>query len=221
MRRIVLGMADVTPRRRRSPLHVALLAVGLAAILSGAGLVAIPLLSVIERGNTDQAALSTWQTGGSSALTGAPKDSSSQAKTVACGAGSAADYALVTFGAPASEHYAGVAADGTWDALHDRSMVHYTGTAAPGQQGNAIIAFHREPNYEHIDLLNVGDLVTVQDRTCHRFTYRVTGHWVLDPARVTQLVPTTGHDLTLITCTPFWVDSQRIVWRASLVATTA
>jgi LPXTG-site transpeptidase (sortase) family protein len=214
-------MADSTPRWRRSPIRLALLAVGLSAIVTGAGLVALPLLGVVERGNTDQAALSTWQKGGSSALTGAPKDSSSQAKTVACGAGSAADYALLTFGAPASEHYAGVAADGTWDALHDRSMVHYTGTAAPGQQGNSIVAFHREPDYEHIDQLKVGDLVTVQDRSCHRFTYQITNRWILDPAKVTQLVPTTGHDLTLITCTPFWVDSQRIVWRASLVATTA
>jgi LPXTG-site transpeptidase (sortase) family protein len=62
--------------------------------------------------------------------------------------------------------------------------------------------------------------VSVQDRACHTFTYKVTSRWTLDPARVTQLVPTSGHDLTLITCTPFWVDSQRIVWRASMVATT-
>jgi sortase A len=114
-----------------------------------------------------------------------------------------------------------VATDGTWDSLHNRSMVHYTGTPAPGQQGNSIIAFHREPDYEHIDQLNVGDTVSVQDRTCHTFVYRVTGRWTLNPSSVNQLVPTSGHDLTLITCTPFWVDSQRIVWRASLVTPTS
>ena len=34
---------------------------------------------------------------------------------------------------------------------------------------------------------------------------------------MTQLNSTTGNDLTLITCTPFWVDSQRLVWRGTLV----
>jgi LPXTG-site transpeptidase (sortase) family protein len=197
------------------------MALGLAAIVTGVGLVAVPLLGVWQRGAADQTALSSWQKGGSNALAGAPASSTPTPRTLSCGSGSPTDYALVTFGAPASQHYGGVATDGTWDSLHNRSMVHYTGTPAPGQQGNSIIAFHREPDYEHIDQLNVGDTVSVQDRSCHTFVYKVTGRWTLDPARVDQLVPTSGHDLTLITCTPFWVDSQRIVWRATLVTTTS
>jgi LPXTG-site transpeptidase (sortase) family protein len=63
--------------------------------------------------------------------------------------------------------------------------------------------------------------VSIQDRSCHTFVYKVTGKWVLDPSRVTQLAPTSGHDLTLVTCTPFWVDSQRIIWRASLISQSA
>ena len=191
------------------------------AILTGVGLVVVPLLGVWQRGQADQTALSSWQKGGSAALAGPPAPTSAPPRTVACGSGAAADYALVSFGAPAAEHYAGVATDGTWASLHDRSMVHYTGTPAPGAPGNSIIAFHREPDYEHIDQLAVGDLVNVQDLSCHTFVYKVTAKWVLDPSKVTQLVPTTGHDLTLITCTPFWVDTQRIVWRATLVTTTA
>jgi LPXTG-site transpeptidase (sortase) family protein len=209
------------PRRNplaRGRLRFALLALGLAAILTGVGLVVVPLVGVVQRGGTDQTALSAWTKGGSAALAGTTKDGTPPKKTLGCDtAGSPADYALVTFGAPAAEHYAGVATDGTWDSLHDRSMVHYTGTPGPGEKGNSIVAFHREPDFEHIDQLNVGDLVTVQDKNCHRFTYKISGKWVLDPAQVTQLVPTDGYDLTLITCTPFWVDSQRIIWRASLV----
>ncbi len=197
------------------------MSLGLTAILIGAGLIALPLLGVWQRGNADQTALSTWQKGGSNALTGAPSSATAAPRTVACGSGSASDYALVTFSAPAAEHYGGVATDGTWDSLHDRSMVHYTGTPAPGQAGNSIIAFHREPDYEHIDQLTVGDTVSVQDRTCHTFTYKVTSKWTLDPSKVTQLVPTSGHDLTLVTCTPFWVDSLRIIWRATLVSPSA
>ena len=213
------------PRLTRAGLtrfRVGLMALGVAAILAGVALVAIPLLGVLQRSHADQTALKSWNTGGSNALRGAPATvSTPPPRVVSCGSGSPTDYALVTFGAPANEHYGGVATDGTWDSLHDRSMVHYTGTPAPGQPGNSIIAFHREPDYEHIDQLNVGDRVTIEDRSCHIFVYQVTGKWVLSPDKVTQLVPTSGHDLTLITCTPFWVDSQRIVWRATLVSQTA
>lgn len=198
-----------------------LLAIGLATVVAGAAVIAIPLISVAHRGSTDQTALQSWQKGGSNALTGALPSSAAAPKSAPCGSGSAADYALVTFSAPAAEHYGGVAGDGTWDDLKNRSMVHYAGTPGPGDLGNSIIAFHREPDYEHIDQLGVGDIVTVQDRACHSFTYRVTSKWVGDPSNVSQLAPTAGHDLTLITCTPFWVDSLRIVWRASLVTPTA
>ncbi len=208
-------------RPPRSRVRLALMAVGLAAILAGAGLLAFPLLNVAQRAHVDQTALNSWNKGGSSALRGAIAPATAAPHVVVCGSGSAADYALVTFSSPASEHYGGVATDGTWDSLHDRSMVHYTTTPPPGHQGNSIIAFHREPDYEHIDQLNVGNTVSVQDRSCHTFIYRITGKWVLSPSSVTQLAPTTGHDLTLVTCTPFWVDSQRIIWRASLVSPAA
>jgi LPXTG-site transpeptidase (sortase) family protein len=200
---------------------MALMSLGLMAILVGAGLIVVPLLGVWQRGNADQTALSTWQKGGSNALTGQPSSPTAAAKTTTCGSGSPSDYALVSFSAPAAEHYGGVATDGNWDSLHNRSMVHYTGTPAPGQPGNSIIAFHREPDYEHIDQLNVGDTVSVQDRTCTTYTYKITAKWTLDPSKVTQLVPTSGHELTLVTCTPFWVDSLRIVWRATLVTPSA
>ena len=210
-----------TPRKRRVPVRLILLAVGLAAIITGVTLIAVPLLGVFQRGQADQSALNAWNSGGKDSIAGAPSSSGSpEPTTVSCGSSSPSDFALVTFNAPASEHYAAVATDGTWDALHNRSMVHYTGTPDPGGLGNSIIAFHREPDFEHIDELNVGDTVSIEDRSCKTWTYKVTARWVLDPSKVTQLGPTTGHDLTLITCTPFWVDSQRMVWRASLVTPT-
>ena len=205
----------------RISLRMLLMVVGLATVMAGVGIIVVPLFGVWQRGNADQSALNTWKQGPPNHIAGAPATATPNAKTASCGSGSPADYALVSFGAPATEHYGGVAADGTWDALTSRSMVHYTGTPAPGQQGNSIIAFHREPDYEHIDQLNVGDTVTIQDRSCTVFTYKVTGKWVLNPNDVSQLAPTTGHDLTLVTCTPFWVDTQRIVWRASLVSPSA
>jgi len=97
-------------------------------------------------------------------------------------------------------------------------MVHYRGTSDPGQQGNVIIAFHREPDYQNINQLGVGGTITIQDRACHTFVYQVTQTWDLPPSQVTQLSPTSGYDLTMITCDPWWQDYNRIVWRATLIS---
>lgn len=193
---------------------------GLAFIVAGVLVVGIPLYNVYERGQHDSNALDAWNHGGSSAITGAVPASGTPPATTAnaaCGSASATDYALVTFPSLGQYGYAGVAGDGTWDQLHERSMVHYTSSPAPGQQGNSIIAFHREPDFHYIDQLKDGDVVSVQDRGCHTFQYRITQHWELNPSGVTQLSQTSGHDLTLITCTPWYQDTQRLVWRAALI----
>ncbi|HZS13471.1 MAG TPA: class E sortase [Candidatus Dormibacteraeota bacterium] len=202
--------------------------VGGLLIAGGIAVIAVPVISTWVRGNADDQALRDWNSGGAAALTGAaPHDPDAIAGTStaptaapsACkpNAAPAQDYALVGFPSLPQYGYTGVAGNGDWNMLHERSMVHYTTSAAPGQQGNVIIAFHREPHYEHIDQLKVGDLVTVQDRSCTTYTYRITQTWTLSPNHVTQLVSTTGHDITLITCTPWWRDYDRIVWRGTLV----
>ena len=208
--------------KRASRLWLVVLAIGLAAMLVGVGLIVGPLLGVFGRGQTDQSALQAWNNGGSRALVGpASAGNAANAGHTACGSTSPNDYALVSFGAPAQNHYAGVAGNGTWDLLSSRSMVHYVGTAGPGEAGNSIIAFHREPDFEHIDQLNVGDTITVQDRACHTFVYKVTNRWDLAPSKVTQLTPTSGYQLTMITCDPWWQDYNRLVWRAQLVSAPA
>jgi sortase A len=203
-------------RRSISRLRLLLSLVGAGLIVAGVLVIAIPLYQVWQRGRTDDQAIQAWNSGGSGKLAGPVSDTSAPA---ACGvAGAPADeFALVTFPSLSKYGYAGVAGNGTWDMLAQRSMVHYDTTPAPGDQGNVIIAFHREPNFEHIDSLNVGDIVDVQDRSCHIWHYRVTQAWKLDPSKVTQLGQTDGHDLTLVTCTPWYVDSERLVWRAQLV----
>lgn len=84
-----------------------------------------------------------------------------------------------------------------------------------------LIALHREPNFEPLGNLKVGDPIVITDRACTRFTYTVTQIWVENPSQVSQLGPLTGgRYLTLITCTPLWVDTQRIVIRARLTSST-
>ena len=214
------GLAPpVPPRRRRRPpgwlFRTALFGVGLGLIAGGIYVVAVPLLGVWQRGKADDSALQQWKRGGSQALVGETHDTGPAAACGAAGAPTNA-YALVTFPSLPQWGYQGVAGDGNWDMLRERSMVHYQGTAAPGQQGNVIIAFHREPGFQHIDDLKPGDEVDVQNRTCTVYHYKVTTRTVLPPDKVTQLVPTTGHDLTLITCTPWFQDYNRIVWQATL-----
>jgi LPXTG-site transpeptidase (sortase) family protein len=199
----------------------ALLLVGVAAIVVGAALVVGPLFSVLDRGQADQNALQSWNHGGSGALVGPVHGGSADIGKTTCGSSSPSDFALLRFDEPAAAHYAGVAGDGTWALLGQRSMVHYLGTPAPGQRGNVIIAFHREPDYEHIDLLGVGGTVTVQDRACRSFVYTVTQRWDIPPSRVTQLAPTSAYDMTLITCDPWWQDYNRLVWRLTLTSAPA
>jgi sortase A len=220
-----------------------MMALGGALVVAGIVILAVPLLSTWLRGNADDQALRDWNSGGASALAGAapssdpggpqtgasplpdasPSATAAPATPAPCrpNAAPADDFALVDFPTLAQYGYSGVAANGDWNTLRQRSMVHYRASPAPGQQGNVIVAFHREPHYEHVDLLNVGDTVTLQDRTCTVFTYRITQRWTLPPDQVTQLNSTGGHDLTLITCTPWWRDYNRIVWRATLVEPAA
>jgi LPXTG-site transpeptidase (sortase) family protein len=204
-------------RRPAKRVWISLLVLGIAAILAGVVLLVAPLLGVFQRGQADQSALNSWQTSGNSAVRGPNSNggSADAAKTI-CGSGSASDYALVKFNSPAQYHYAGVAGDGTWDLLTQRSMVHYHGTPDPGQPGNVIIAFHREPDYQNIDQMATGDTITIEDHACRTFVYTVTARYDLAPNKVTQLAPTDGHDLTLITCDPWWQDYNRLVWRATL-----
>ena len=198
-----------------------LLAVGVASILAGGALIAGPIIGVLQRGATDSTALNHWKGTKHSVapVPVVPAPVASESPT--CGTSSPTDFALVNFGAPAQYHYAAVAGNGTWALLNSRSMVHYSGTPSPGQQGNVIIAFHREPDFQHIDQLKPGDTISIQNRTCQTFVYRVTNRWDIAPSRVTQLSPTSGHELTLITCDPWWQDYNRLVWRAELISAPA
>jgi LPXTG-site transpeptidase (sortase) family protein len=194
-----------------------MLALGIASIIAGGALIAGPLIGVFQRGAADSTALNHWKGGTTHSAAPAPVASTSPT----CGTSSATDYALVNFGAPVQYHYAAVAGNGTWALLNSRSMVHYAGTPNPGQQGNVIIAFHREPDFQYINLLNVGDTISIENRACQTFVYKVTNRWDLAPSKVTQLVPTSGHELTMITCDPWWQDYNRFVWRAELISAPA
>ncbi len=204
------------------------LVVGVALVLAGIGILGLGLYNgwlvqkqVQARQTNDQNALNAWDHGGSQALAGAvsgpPSSPTATATGSACGGG-ANGYALVNFSGLSQYGYAGVAVDGNWTRLDDHSMVHWHGSPAPGGAGNVIIAFHREPDYQNIDKLSPGETITIEDASCTTYVYTVTRRWDLRPSAVNQLAPTSGHELTLITCTPWWQDYDRLVWRANLTS---
>ena len=142
-------------------------------------------------------------------------------KDPACTAKATGAYAVVTFLQPMPVDYSSGAINGTWDDLHHAEMVHYSTTAAPGQAGNAIFAFHREPVFRNLDAVVAGQRITVADNACDVWTYTVDSIWQGPPPDVppSALSPAaTGARLTLITTTPFGPhDVNRLVIEAHLV----
>jgi LPXTG-site transpeptidase (sortase) family protein len=207
------------------------LVVGCLLVLAGIGITVHGLLqqakvqqAVAARGQNDVNAVNSWLAGSASskaspAGTTTTGTATGTATNTCGGGGSDSDaYALVEFTSLPQYGYVGVTVNGNWTDLDDRSMVHWSGSPAPGGEGNVIIAFHREPDFQYINQLAVGETVTIQDRSCQTYVYTITQRWDLAPSAVTQLVPTSGEELTMITCDPWWQDYNRLVWRADLTS---
>ncbi|MCW5875468.1 MAG: class D sortase [Anaerolineales bacterium] len=99
-----------------------------------------------------------------------------------------------------------------WEALK-RGVGQHVGSADPGQQGNFVLSGHNDiygEVFRHLDELKPGDEVTIftANRT---FTYRVVETRIVPPTAVEVLAPTPEATLTLISCYPYRVNSQRIV----------
>ncbi len=69
--------------------------------------------------------------------------------------------------------------------------------------------------FRRLDQLQPGDEVQVHTLT-QVFTYRVTGTRIVEPTEVSVLAPTQHSSLTLISCYPYLIDTQRIVVFADL-----
>jgi LPXTG-site transpeptidase (sortase) family protein len=77
---------------------------------------------------------------------------------------------------------------------------HVTGSAYPGEPGNAVISAHRDRHFNHLDALDVGDTIVTESGTHH-------DNWVVVAKRVVgkddrALFRTPDATLTLTTCWP-------------------
>jgi sortase A len=100
---------------------------------------------------------------------------------------------------------------------------HFPETPLPGQLGNAAIAAHRTthlaPFYD-IDQLQPGDEINITTLN-GRYVYRVTGSEVVSPDDYAAVIPTTDPakaTLTLVSCTPRYSSTNRIIVHAELVS---
>ncbi|HEY1239968.1 MAG TPA: class D sortase [Bryobacteraceae bacterium] len=96
---------------------------------------------------------------------------------------------------------------------------HLTGTAMPGEEGNCVIAGHRDTHFRILEQIRRGDPVILETGN-GRFVYRVKQAAVVSPTNTASLAPAPGV-LHLITCYPFfYVGSapKRFVVEAQLTS---
>jgi len=99
-----------------------------------------------------------------------------------------------------------------------RGPGHLAGTAMPGDRGNCVIAGHRDTHFRLLKDVHKGDDI-VLSTSRGEFHYRVTNTRVVLPQNTSALKATTGSELNLITCYPFYyvgAAPQRFVVRAEL-----
>ena len=98
------------------------------------------------------------------------------------------------------------------------AVTHFDGSAAAGALGNYVVYGHDDIQgevFRSLALLRPGDSVIVSQGT-HHYSYQVRGSRVVDPTAVDVLRSTGESIMTLISCTPYGVDTQRIVVTAAL-----
>lgn len=101
-----------------------------------------------------------------------------------------------------------------------RGVVHYSGTANPGEVGNTFITGHSsnfwwiKGNYNYIFLnlnkLAVGDQAKIYYNG-NKFVYSVKEVLVVEPSNTSVLAPSDTPTLTLMTCTPAGTNWKRLI----------
>lgn len=109
-----------------------------------------------------------------------------------------------------------------WEQLK-KGVGQHIGSGQAGAPGNMVLSAHNDiygEIFRHLDQLAPGDqiLVSTQSET---FTYVVTRVSVVQPTDVWVMAPTEHAQVTLISCYPYRINTQRIVVFADLVDNAA
>jgi len=104
-----------------------------------------------------------------------------------------------------------------WEQLK-KGVGQVPGTALPGQIGNSVYAAHNDiygELFRHLDQLQPGDEVLVYT-AAEQFRCVVREWRIVEPTEVSVMNPTPTPTITLISCYPYLMDTQRIVVFADL-----
>ncbi|MFN0103775.1 MAG: class D sortase [Bryobacteraceae bacterium] len=97
-----------------------------------------------------------------------------------------------------------------------RAVGHISGTAMPGQPGNAGFAGHRDTFFRPLANVRRDDRITLTTLR-GEYRYRVVSTRVVSPEEVSVLAPSASEILTLVTCYPFYfvgAAPERFIVRA-------
>jgi sortase A len=120
-------------------------------------------------------------------------------------------------------HLSAIVSEGTDKATLQRAVGHVSGTALPGQPGNAGLAGHRDTFFRPLRNILQNDIITLTTLRGD-YSYRVVSTRVVGPTEVAVLRPTGNEILTLVTCHPFnfvGAAPNRFIVRAERVTAPA
>lgn len=124
---------------------------------------------------------------------------------------------IIRIGIPAINVDAPVVQGDDWEALKTGVGLNAE-SGLPGKPGNVILSGHNDiygQVFRELDRLTTGDEILLLTEK-NAYTYTVTGTQIVQPSQVEVMRQTEDSTLTLISCYPYLVDTQRIVVSAGL-----
>lgn len=105
----------------------------------------------------------------------------------------------------------------SWEQLK-KGVGQHIGTPNPGENGNIVLSAHNDifgEIFRELDKLQPGDIVILYTAQ-RQYNYVVTGTQIVEPTRVEVMAPTPNATITLISCYPYLISTERIVVSAVL-----
>lgn len=115
-----------------------------------------------------------------------------------------------------------------WETA-DREVSHHAGSADPGQPGNVVLSGHNNlytEVFRRLSDVEAGDELHLRSEDGRTWVYQVTRTLIVrevgvPPAQLSEnarrIQPTQQPVVTLVSCWPYWSNSQRVIVRARLV----
>ncbi len=99
-----------------------------------------------------------------------------------------------------------------WETLK-LGVGHHIGSANPGERSNMVLSAHNDiygEIFRHLDQMQLEDEIIVHTQT-RSYRYVVKAKRIIEPTQVEVMDPTRKPVVTLISCYPYLIDTQRIV----------